>query len=505
MKKNMKKTNKLIVITFAIIGWVLFGCEDLNVPNENNPDLAKALATPEDVQTLAGGIYNTIFYGEHSHNGMKPMMAVAADNVTCSYGNFDMRWMSNEPRNLSWNNSPTYGTENNNRYSYNQWYSAIGSASDVLRAIDQQGVLIVVGGVDQTQLTKAVAKFGLGLAYGNLALTYDRAHIVDDTKNVEVSLDSSVPYPEVADAAIAYLEEALALTEDSYTFPKAWFGTAENLSGADFKKLINTSIARILSYLPRNKTQLAAVDWAKVKTRADAGITSSWIIVQDNNIWWFGGDYYTTTTGWARVDMYVAHLMEPSLPQHWTNEASFPHPAKPTDPMDSRLETDFQYLPSNDFPADRGYYHFSAYRFKRYDDVIINGVGGLGPKPTMLLAETDLLRAEARAYTGDLAGAAAIINAGTRVTRGNLDPVAEDLEAIIQAIHHERHVELYATGGMIHFYEMRKLDLLQKGTPLHLPIPGQVLQLLGLSEYYTFGGIVNPDGDGTGTSNGGWR
>ena len=49
------------------------------------------------------------------------------------------------------------------------------------------------------------------------------------------------------------------------------------MSNVEFKKLCNTMAARILAYMPRNKTQLAAVNWARVKTYADAGITLSLI------------------------------------------------------------------------------------------------------------------------------------------------------------------------------------------------------------------------------------
>ena len=499
----MKKINKFLLIAFVISG-VLIGCKKdvLDVPNENDPDFEKVLATPADVETLAGGLFNTIFHGEQDASGPKPMLSVAADNGTCSWGNFGMRDMSYEPRNNAWNNAPTYANNGYSKYSYDQWYSAIGSASDILTAINN-GMEIVINGQDRTNRTKAMAKFALGLAYGNLALVYDRAHIVDEAKTAEPTLASAVPYKDVATAALAYLDEALALTENSFTFPASWLGTPSNLTGADFKKIINTSAARILAYLPRNKTELASVNWAKVKTYADAGITNDWMIQQDNNIWYFEADYYLKATGWGRTDMYVAHLMEPSLPQHWDDVASFPHPAKPANPLDKRLESDFEYLPSNDFLAARGYYHFSCYRFKRYDNVIQASFDFLGPKPTVMAEENNLLRAEARAYTGDLAGAAGIINAGTRVNRGVLAPVAAVLQNIVDAIHHERHVELYLTGGMIQFYEMRKLDKLQKGTPLHLPIPGKTLQLLGETTYYTFGTVAKADG--TGTSNAGWR
>jgi hypothetical protein len=77
------------------------------------------------------------------------------------------------------------------------------------------------------------------------------------------------------------------------------------------------------------------------------------------------------------------------------------------------------------------------------------------------------------------------------------------LNDIIDAIHHERQVECYATSGMLPFYEMRKLDLLQTGTPLHLPVPGRILQLFGLTEFYTFGTVAKADG--INTSDGGWR
>lgn len=493
----MKKINKFLLIAFATSG-MLFGCKKMDVSNENNPDLAKVLSTGADVEGVASGLFNTVFTGEHSASGVEAMLAVAADHVTCSWGNFGMRDMSNEPRDNAWNNSPAYANASILKYSYDKWYSAIGSASDVLNALNS-GVEIDGGAADAR--AKAFAKFTLGLAYGNMALIYDKVHVVDDTKTATPVLASAIPYKEVAAAAIGYLEEALALTDGSFSIPASWLGTPGDMTGADFKKVINTSAARILSYLPRNKTELAAVDWAKVKTYADNGITFDWTILMDGTSKWYmeAGDYLTYP-GWGRTDMRVVHMMEPSLPEHWDDSPTFPHPAEPATSLDARLKTDFQYLGSNDFLAARGYYHFTCYRSSRYDAVYTNSIG---PKPTIMKAENDLLKAEARAYTGDLSGAAAIINAGTRVSRGDMAPVAADLAAIVDALHHERHVELYTTGCGIQFFEMRKLDLLQKGTPLHLPIPGATLQLLGETDYYTFG--TTAKADGLGTSNKGWR
>lgn len=498
----MKTLHRLLLVAFAAITSV--ACEDnlLDVPNENDPDYERVYATGSDVENVASGLYNTVFHGEHSASGVQPMLATAADHVTCSWGNFGMRDMSWEPRDFAWDNSPTYSNGSYTAYSYDRWYAAITTASNVLRAVTIDSVQIGADGADNNR-TLAFAKFTLGLAYGNLALVFDRAHVVDETKAVEPVFESAVPYTEVAAAAVTYLEEALALSEEPFTIPASWLAAADDISNDDFKKIINTTAARILSYVPRNSTELAAVDWARVQTFADNGITADWLIQMDASERWYmeAGDYLTYT-GWGRTDMYVAHLMEPSLPQHWDDSPSFPHPAQPANPMDSRLVSDFQYMASNDFLAARGYYHFTCYRSKRYD-VQYNTNNGLGPKPTVASAENDLLKAEARAYTGDLAGAAAIINAGTRVTRGKLASVAANLDDIIQAIHHERHVELYTTGVGLQFFEMRKLDLLQEGTPLHLPIPATTLQAFGLTDFYTFG--TTAKADGIGTSNGGWR
>ncbi len=54
----------------------------------------------------------------------------------------------------------------------------------------------------------------------------------------------------------------------------------------------------------------------------------------------------------------------------------------------------------------------------------------------------------------------------------------------------------------VQFFEMRKLNLLQKGTPLHFPIPAKILELFQ-APIYSFGTVAKADG--IGTSNAGWR
>ncbi|NML22557.1 RagB/SusD family nutrient uptake outer membrane protein [Pseudoflavitalea sp. G-6-1-2] len=495
----MKQINIILLTCFIALA---AGCSksELDVANPNQPDYKKVYKTGADLENLSSGLYTIVYDGENAAAGMKNMLATAADNVTCSWGNYGLRDMSFEPRDNSWDNSPTYSNAGLTEYTFNKMYAAITTASLIYFAVDSG---VNVEGAGGNEKVRAFTKFIQGVAYGNLSLLFDKAFLVDEKKTVEPSVTKAVGYLEVSKAAVAYLDTAIKYCATEFTIPAAWLGTADDYSNDDLKKLCNTLAARILSYVPRNKTDLAAVDWTKVQAYAAAGITSDFTIIMDGAVNWYdeAGDYLTSN-GWGMTDMYTVNMMDPvTQPAHWDNSASFPRPPESTNPIDKRLKSDFEFVPSNWFNAGRGYYHFSTYRSKRYDDVYVNAIG---PKPVILAAENVLLKAEAAAYKGALNDAATLINTGTRVTRGQMPVVAPDLAKLVEAIHHERFVELYTTGIGLQYFEMRKLDLLQKGTPLHLPLPAKVLQTFGEKPpYYTFGTVAKADGKNT--SNGGWR
>lgn len=502
MKTN-KYTLKFIAPIFLLLTTVV-GCDDsvLEIENPNDPTFAEVYKTPQDVETVAAGLYNTIYQGTHSYSGVEMMLATAADHVSCSWGNQAMRDMSWEPRNFAWLNTPSYSYRATTKYFFDRMYAALNSSIDVINAMEKNGIDMGEAG---NARARAMAKFTQGVTLGNLAMVFDKTFLKDESIVIEGKPEFLSDYKIVSAAAVGYLEEAIAASNaTTFTIPTSWLGTEFELTSAQFAQLCNTYAARILSYTPRNNAELQQVDWNKVKTFADAGITFDFNVVNDAYVRWYAeaGDYLTFN-GWGVTDMYVVHLMDPTQPQHWDDDPAFAHPPESTNPVDDRMTTDFDYLNSNWFQAARGYYHYSNYRSKRYDALYVNADG---PKPEVLQAENDLLRAEARIYSGgSLSEAADIINASTRVTRGGMDPVAAVKEDLIKAIHHERHVELYTTGMGVQFFEMRKLDLLQTGTPLHLPLPAELLQLMPEipQPYYTFG--TEAQADGVNTSNGGWR
>lgn len=490
---------KWLLISLLAVGAV--GCSDLEVENLNNPDTSKVLASDADVKTLASGMYNQFHRGVFWYDGIGLALATASDNMTCSWGNQAMRDMSWEPR-KAWDNEPSYSYRGTANYTFNQMYSAISTANTVLKTMDD-GLDIGPNGEDNA-LVRAFSKLHQGIGLGYISLIFDKGYIVDENSTGdEISAPEFKPWNEVRDAAIAKLDDAISIaSSNTFTVPSSWFQTAEDVSSADFVKLANSYAAQILAYSPRNAAGVSDVDWAAVQAYADAGLTEDFNLEGDGWIQWANEVMiYGAYPGWGRVDMRVVHMMDNSQPEHWDDDPNFPAPPESTNPQDQRLLTDFEYLSSQAFRPERGYYHYSNYRWSRMDSYI--GVY-TGPVPNMPLAEIDMIRAEARARRGDLAGAAAIINAGTRVTRGQLPPVAPTQTAVMDAIHHERNVELWCQVTGLTFFEMRKNDLLQAGTPLHWPVPYSILETIGEERpFYTFGG---PDAaDGVNASNAGWR
>ncbi|MDA0949571.1 MAG: RagB/SusD family nutrient uptake outer membrane protein [Proteobacteria bacterium] len=489
---------KNIVKSIVLTGLVFFtSCtRDLEVLNENDPDFLKVYSDGADVKNLAGNLYNTFYF--QNEWTLKMLFAVAADNFTSSTpwlnGVQDMSW---EPR-KAWDNTPSYRHEISTSYPFNEMYKVINTSSLIIKSLDG-GVEIGKDGADN-DLVRAFARFNMGISYGMIALSFDGAFIVDEKNTLpDPSLGDAKTYKEVASQAIIYLDEAISiLSKKSYNIPASWMGSAGDLPSDILSQYANSWAARILSNLPRNSTELASVDWAAVKKYADAGITSDFNILLDGWARWmsYGGFYFIA--GLGATDMYVVNKLDPTMPAHWDEDLI--HPPASTNPnADKRIETDFTWRASNPSPAALGSYWWSNYTWTRLSLLFATAIG---PMPEFMLAENDMYKAEALAYTGNLAGAASIINAGTRTTRGQLPQVPANLTDIIEAIHHERIIEMMYTGTGLQFFEMRKRNLLQKGTPLHFPIPAKTLETLGES-FYTHGGENGQDG--INGSNGGWR
>jgi hypothetical protein len=410
-----------------------------------------------------------------------------------------MRFNNVEPR-IDYHNISSDGDAPVARNPWNNNYATLGEANDALRAFDNGVVL--TGGQAATDQYAVLARFAQAGSLTNLALIYDKAFIVDEKTDLSnaAALEFS-PYPDVAKAAQAKWDAVIAATNGkSFQFSTEPLTLQDKLFNANtINRVANTMAGMLLAYTPRNAAEAAKVDWAKVLQYADKGIGTGsagapfdFTVVTDNNITVSGWLYYADEESWIRVDMKLAHKMDPSIPDHYDGVQSN---VPPSGNGDARLglkgsSADFQYFANVIGDPSRGLFMQTPYVHQRYKYYARTSTptNGKGPAPSILAAESDLLKAEALVRTnGDLALAASLINK-TRVGRGKLPPVSagDGAQKLLDAITYEREVELFATNGFTHFY-LRHVDDLPKGAVRHLPVPAAELETLGLP-IYTFGG-----------------
>lgn len=504
----MKKISKYYLLVFSLIlGLLLPGCEGLEIDNVNEPNTKKVLATPDDAKTFLESSYLNFWQAQRATN-IHITSLIAADQFTCSWGNFYMRYASNEPR-LPWDNTVTAP---NDQVSENFWYngySALSQVNSVIRRM-KDGMEIGPDGEDNDALY-AFGYFMQGLIIGNMGLAFDKAFVVKEFTDL-ATLDF-LPFQAVMDSAIVSLETAISYAESADDFELSETvikGVAVN--NDLIISLSHSYIARFLALTPRNVSQNSSVNWQKVLDNANLGIQEDFGPIGDGSpyegaTWWDENFIYLVQPGWARIRNRIINLLDTQYPkEYWADGvAQEVHaglaPGEATSD-DARLASDFEFLPSVDFRPERGYYHFSNYRYKRFDETMYLGFETLHE---FRAYENQLYKAEAHAMLDQLAEAIAVLNDDNlpRNARGELDDLPETASKaeILNAIFYERDIELIAQGFMVGFYDMRRRDMLQKGTYLHYPVPGKELETLGLP-IYTFGGESNADG--VNTSNGGW-
>jgi hypothetical protein len=490
----MRSLRYILVMLITVMS--MTACEDLIVENLNDPDFDTAFSNPSDIKGVTGGLLNRWFMINQEYDGPGLALWTAADAGTCSWGNVGMRDFGNEPR-LDFDNKPSYSNAIITENYYNTLFSVLSQSNDVLAQTINNGVEMDDGSTD---LVNAVAYFTQAVSLGYLGLIYDKAFVVTHETDLAVEIETS-PYNEVIAAALVSLDKCIAICNSgSFTVPAEWV-PGDSWSSTEFGQLASSFAARFLVYSSRNKAQDDAVDWAKVYSYAKNGIQKDFAPLADDVTWYSLYQTYSIFSGWGQIDMYVINLMDPNMPATFPSSGLFtdlPDNGQATS-ADARLVSDYEYLSSCPFRAERGYYHFSSYRYSRIDEYISTWIE---PMPVFRKAENDYFIAEAAAHTGKVQEAADVMNASARVTRGNLAPLPADAAQITAAIHYERMVELMLSGMGIQFFEMRKENLLQSGTLLHWPIPGSQLEVMQM-DYYTFGPGVGVAGEDF--SNGGWK
>lgn len=469
-------------------------CNNLDVTNPNNPDVARALASPEDVKNISISTMNS-WYLTSTYVEPYISMCVTADACSGNFGNFGMRFNNLEPR-IPYGNNSAGGDRGVTENPWNFNYQTLGAANDALRAYKGG---ISLGSSAETAKFKAIAQFTQAASLMNLALIFDRAFVVDETFDATAGAPELVPYGDVSKAAAAKFDQLIAdLNGKNETYDKAVIPTTVALTSNRLQRFANSMEALLLAYTPRKAAEVGSVDWAKVAALADKGIGTGsagapfdFIVQGDFTTWLSYIAYYEDEKSWVYVDQRLIHRMDPSIPEKF-NGTIVPRGTSP----DARYLTDFGFQSPVVGDPSRGIYMQSPFYHLRYVSHarLSTPTNGRTPVPYLLAAESDLVRAEAliRKPSPDLATAAALIN-NSRVTRGHLPPATagDGVATLLSYIDYEREIELHATSGFT-LFQRRHVDGLQPGTYRHLPIPAKELETLALP-IYTFGGVGQPD------------
>ncbi len=520
-RKHMNR-NLLRTLAVAAAGLTAGACQDLTVPNTNDPDRLRALAEPGDVEAVIASSWRP--YWTYTQNSGDASWAITtmSDEFSGTFANGGALDLSSEPR-TAFNNSPTYDNRFVSQGPWYSWYGGISSGNEALQAIERTGMKVVTpvrtGGesADNSTRARAFAKFTQGLLHGYLSLYYDQAFITKEDKDLTdratVAALKMAPHPEVRDAALASLAEAAALAEgNTFTLSNIFIQGIE-MSSADFAKLIHSYTARIIAYSPRTPEDAAKVDWAAVIREVDKGIRADHSPVADPALTTHRSEYKRKAQqnvsfsyradyrliGPADVSGNYQKWLQTPVAQRTKFLITTPD-RRITGATPTSNGSYFAYRTTEFFNEQRGTYHFSFYQWNRNA-----GVWDRGPLTTMTVAEMDLLKAEALIRLNRPAEAVPLINR-TREANGKLPPVTvagvpagascvprrDDGTCgnLMDALMYEKSIEGAGIEAFIHWWDMRRWGRLVKGTPLHFPVPGRELITLKMPVYTTGG--TNP-------------
>ena len=497
--------------------------EVLDVPNPNDPETDRVLASPADVEALLRDSYIQALEPMLQSDGINMQLGAVALESSPMAANFGMIERSAFPRAAIIN---TVANQFSGDY-YEVWseeYAAIRAASDGLAKLADAD--FTLGSTVADARAEAFGNFVLFLAHATLAVTYDSASIYDET----VPAADDVPlshYSVVMAAALGYANDAIALATANPTmsFPADWFG--EDVNAARFIQIVNSFKARYRVQVARNASE--TIDWSAVITEANAGITTDYAPVDDDNRFDFWmQDYMSFQGAWHQVPYFVHGMADQSgAYQTWINDADimtrdpfvivtpdrrFPQGADlATQRLNPGLNIRAKINSTGEggwIRAERGTWRWSHYLDVRYQDYYDATNAGL-PIPIIQVKEVQLIKAEAlyRRNTGtDRVDAQTIVN-NYRTTDGGLTPSLIASGATIgdcvpklpngtcgdffETLKWEKRMILFMTvyGGW--YFDSRRWGDLPLGTFLSYPVPARELEVRQLP-LYTHGGAAAP-------------
>ena len=323
----MKMTTLVQGLGLAAV-FAVGGCKSLDITNPNDPDGPRALSDPAAIEAVAGGSIRIWINTFEAMNAGGPLVTQAR-TYSASWNNFNMNFYSsvdnpgtqaapNAPstwnrNSRSWQNDPAAAARTSIETYWEGYYSALGLANSVLKAIRVNG--LVINTPADTKRAETIAVLMQGAALSGLALNYDKGYILDENSDLGNLTYSN--RKELRDAARAKLDEAITLANANvFTTPSGW-ANGPSYTNVQIAKIANTMAAWLMANYPRDATEAATIPWAAVLTYASNGMSSGtpfdFVFIGDGCsawcaeiLYWFNG----VDTG--RISTRVATMMSSS-------------------------------------------------------------------------------------------------------------------------------------------------------------------------------------------------
>jgi len=522
----MRKTLKHLVVGSLL----LFGagaCADLEVVNLNDPDAGRSLASAGDVESLISGGFNTWFNGIYNSSGPSMFLSNQAFQHNAPWANAGMEQYGRLPR-VGIVNDVADNYYGNFTRPWYYCYRAIAAVGDGLKALEDPDIAEELGAANVAR-AQAYAKFVQGTAHATIAVMYDRGFVVDETTDLTVAQEPA-EYTALMTAALGYFDEAIALANaTTFTLPFNWMQA--DVTNQDLARLANSYKARFYAAVARTPAERAALNWGNIVSWVNSGIQDDFMMYMDWDNGWYNEQLdYGVWPSWTQMAYWIWGMADQSgnyaewltlsldnksynfsdgrpvlivtpdtrFPQGTTveeqraNQGSYFHIASASEQGDTWKK------------PERGVWRWSWYK---HDRMLPYGWSAVFDQPETRISEMDFLKAEGLFRTGDLAGAAAIVNeyrtaAGLNATDAsgtNTSCVPKlpngSCGSLWEILKWEKRVEIAHTGiaGAGWFYDSRGWGDLWYETPLQFPVPCRELQVLQLLPCNAYGG---PGGEG---------
>jgi hypothetical protein len=511
------------ILAALFAGSLATGCHDLDTTNYNEPDRERALSDAGDVGSLISATYNTWYKAVYGTDGNSPglFMSNQAFQHSSPWANAGMEIYGRIPR-VKLENDPLHGQYGPLSWAWDRSYRALSALANGFASLEDPEVADQLSPQEEV-LLRAYGRFVQGLAHGTVALLYDRGIVLDETTDLNDPL-LPVDYATLMEAALGYLEETIAIAStSSFTIPFEWI-LADDLTSQELVRVAHSYRARFRAQVARTAVERAAVDWDAVIADVEAGIQSTFFLVEDWNAGWWNA-FLDWATWYANGQLpYFSYGMadQSGNVAEWL---ALPIEEKAHKFADGRpvliVTPDLRFPQGSTVEeqrANEGVYiriagedeesgglsswkkpERGTWRWSWYKDVY--GYWDMD-QPEIQRAEMRLLKAEALYRKGDLAGAAAVVNE-TRIAAGLSPTDAAGTNAdcvprlpngtcgdLWEMLKWEKRMETMWTGvaGVNWFFDGRGWGDLWKDTPLQLPVPCEEIELLKLLPCNTFGG-----------------